>query len=684
MKRSIFIFFIVFIFFSSLYAGGIDVAIMDLEPLGVKKSMALTVSEILRSEFVKNPLFNVLERTRLKSILNEQSLQLSGMTIASKAVEVGKLLNVKKLIFGSISSIDSKYTKYILTLRMVDIESGAIEVSDSIDIPSDDNIKIAVSSIVKKIAKNINIIGTVKLVQDDYVFIDLGESTGISQDDKLSILNMKLIKDRNGKIIMREETPVANIKVVKADKKGSKCEIIKSWSDIKVGMAVKLGEKAYTTPTEKRKGNITVKSYPEGAKAFLDGEFIGLTPVSLKNLETDKYTVEIRMGGYESYKARINLSSGRNIVIEKELEKIVEIEDVLSGIKIPRRTTDPDIAAIKALLPGWGEYYNGYKTLSIVNIFQISGYIGLGYMWLGNKASADKKMNENYPQQPYDFYAVMDYYPAKYGSSLYSKYSLYTIGYAALVYLYSILDSYASADDLFRFVEITELKFGFFKYSSGSTQSDDTFTGINRSVPVPPSFNEMVRNTKGSDVGGMMSLGFRSRRFDLLFEMDITSGKQLVGVESHLKVPVVENFFVIGGINYIGNFNSGRNVEYSKESPASDLNELMAPVIGLSYESYKILFSVDVSPFASGAAVLYHLNNSSDTWTSKTIIKNLTGYYFKGRFDFYFSAKFGLSLVTKYIALADNDDIKEMAKLGLPTIIKHNDIIIYLTPVFRF
>jgi len=662
-----------------LFSAGLNIAIMDLEPLAVKKSVALTATELLRTEFVKHPVFNVLERSKLKEILKEQSIQLSGMTTAGEAVEVGKLLNVKKIVFGSISKFEGKYVKYVITLRLVDIENGAIEISESINVPSLEELSDACSKIVKKIAEKISINGEIKLIEANTIYIDIGSALGIKKGDRLTVIDIKLIKDKEGKIIMREENVAGELEVISSDENGSKCKIVKKIREIKEGMIVKKSSTEIAGTLEK--GNITVNSIPEGAKAYLDGEFIGTTPVVLRDINPGEYTIEIRHPGYESYKGKIHLTEGRNITIERELDRIVEIEDMLLGGKIPRRTTEPKTALTKALIPGWGAYYNGYKNLGIMTGIQITTYIGLSCLFFNTALEEEDRMNQ--AADANSFWDTMEYHTSRYAYNFYNRMGYYFLGYTALVYIYSLIDSYLSADDPFRYIEYTEIKVGGLYYKTKTSQTEDKFTSPDRSTPPPAAFNDSVKDMKSTYSGGFITFGYKSKRFDMSFWIGVSSRPLFIGTESHIKLPLSEKFFINAGMIFEGNMGNPENVEYTNTKPQSMLGNCIGPVIGISYESPVILFSIDYSPVLIGSAYMFVIGNSTSSWTENILMEGLKGYYIKARLDTYFSARFGLSLEGKYIELNKRyDDAMETEKLSV--IEKHTDLLIYFSPVFRF
>ncbi|MBA7651415.1 hypothetical protein ES703_59234 [subsurface metagenome] len=162
MKKALFL-CLVFVLCTSRYlsAEAISLGITQVEPIGVEKKTARLVEELLQTEFSRLPLFRLVERGKLDSILNEQQLQLSGITSAESAVQAGNILNVQKVIFGPIGYYESDYIKYLLSLRLVDVEKASVEAAESIQIRSGEEILEAVAKIVERISEKIELSGRV-------------------------------------------------------------------------------------------------------------------------------------------------------------------------------------------------------------------------------------------------------------------------------------------------------------------------------------------------------------------------------------------------------------------------------------------------------------------------------------------------------------------------------------------
>jgi TolB-like protein len=107
-----------------------QIAVLDLEGRGASVSETASLTDRLRTHLVNTAAFVVLDRGNMEEILNEFNFQQSGCTTAECAVEIGKMLNVQKMVTGSIGQIGKTYT---IDISVVDVESSRIERSLSQD-----------------------------------------------------------------------------------------------------------------------------------------------------------------------------------------------------------------------------------------------------------------------------------------------------------------------------------------------------------------------------------------------------------------------------------------------------------------------------------------------------------------------------------------------------------------------
>ena len=128
MKHILFVLILLSLSISS-FADRIPIAILDLDAKGVglKKGVADVVTESVRYEFSKQKDFDLVAREKMEQLAKEKAFQLSGCTDISCAVQIGKALNVKKMVVGSVGKLG---LKYLVFLRVVDVEKENVECSD--------------------------------------------------------------------------------------------------------------------------------------------------------------------------------------------------------------------------------------------------------------------------------------------------------------------------------------------------------------------------------------------------------------------------------------------------------------------------------------------------------------------------------------------------------------------------
>jgi hypothetical protein len=101
-------------------------AVIELDGTNTPPLQVALVSHIIRNAFVNTGLFVVLDRENMDKILKEQSLEKFGLFTGEDAAQVGRILNVNKIVMGSIFSIQSGF---FMEIRIVDVNTSHIEKS---------------------------------------------------------------------------------------------------------------------------------------------------------------------------------------------------------------------------------------------------------------------------------------------------------------------------------------------------------------------------------------------------------------------------------------------------------------------------------------------------------------------------------------------------------------------------
>lgn len=100
-----------------------NIAVMDLEGLGLSSVESRIITSRLRTDLVNTQKFVVIERAKMNDILQEQGFQLSGCTSDECVIEAGKILGVQAIVAGELGKLGDMYT---LSIRLVDVETGTV------------------------------------------------------------------------------------------------------------------------------------------------------------------------------------------------------------------------------------------------------------------------------------------------------------------------------------------------------------------------------------------------------------------------------------------------------------------------------------------------------------------------------------------------------------------------------
>ena len=103
------------------------IAVVGFRPSGeISASGALALSNIVNNEIIESGRYTVVDRRNVESLLEEMGLQYSGATTQETIVELGRILNATKMVFGTIGQLGEKY---IIEIQLIDVQTARIEKS---------------------------------------------------------------------------------------------------------------------------------------------------------------------------------------------------------------------------------------------------------------------------------------------------------------------------------------------------------------------------------------------------------------------------------------------------------------------------------------------------------------------------------------------------------------------------
>ena len=100
------------------------VAVLDLDAKGLSKEEAEILSGRLTSELIALKKYEIVERTQMFKVLDEQKFQHSGCTDSECAVEIGQLVGAEYLMIGKIIGFPGLYQ---IDIKIVNVEDGKVK-----------------------------------------------------------------------------------------------------------------------------------------------------------------------------------------------------------------------------------------------------------------------------------------------------------------------------------------------------------------------------------------------------------------------------------------------------------------------------------------------------------------------------------------------------------------------------
>jgi len=107
-----------------------NLAVAEFEARNVSAMDAAAISDFVRTELVKTGSFNILERRNMEHLLSEQKFQMTGCTTEECAVKMGQVLNVQRIIIGTLLKFGAKW---YVNADMIDVESAKIISSEKVE-----------------------------------------------------------------------------------------------------------------------------------------------------------------------------------------------------------------------------------------------------------------------------------------------------------------------------------------------------------------------------------------------------------------------------------------------------------------------------------------------------------------------------------------------------------------------
>lgn len=265
------------------------IAVLDFSNTGgISNEESITLTNRLRSMLVQANTMIVLERGKMEEILGEQGFQQTGCTSTECAVEVGKLLNVQKMVSGSIGRIGETYT---IDLVLIDVSTAAIEKSFFNDY------KGAIDGLLKVMAGMADQISRLGVTPEEEVQTQAFGALEINTTPKKATVLL------DGTAIGESPKSLSQIKTgfhrVEIRNNGYASETRE--------VEIKKGETAKINIKLLRKYKLSIKSDPSPAEVYIENQRFGVTPIEKSINENAKFTLSIKKENYQDWTKEITV-----------------------------------------------------------------------------------------------------------------------------------------------------------------------------------------------------------------------------------------------------------------------------------------------------------------------------------------------------------------------------------------
>ncbi|MBU1875166.1 PEGA domain-containing protein, partial [bacterium] len=303
------IFIIAILLFSSFLFSQGNVAILDLDAIGITNIEALTLTEELRTKIVNTNKFAVMERERMDQILAEQAFSLSGCTSTECVIEVGEILLVDMMIAGSVGKIGETYT---VNLKLFKVETSQIiqSVSERYQ-GTKDGLLDAVG------VAGLKLMGVIPIKQQ-VVPINKVEETGSGDfffksdpDGSRVLIDDKEIEGKTTPFIYEGvKSGMHHIRFIKGD------YIAEEYVRLLPGEV-----NTISVSLKKAKVDLKIISDPPEAQIMVDGIIKGVTPVMINDIDAGNHTITLTYHGYCEYNDTIDVKPDEINRIDIKLSK---------------------------------------------------------------------------------------------------------------------------------------------------------------------------------------------------------------------------------------------------------------------------------------------------------------------------------------------------------------------------
>ena len=105
---------------ASLFAQNDRIAVLELKSENITEPEVKAITERMRTSLVKYDFLKVMERSKIKDLLQEQSYQYQAYFSEEEAVQAGRMVGANYILAGSVQELESGY---YVSARLIEVET---------------------------------------------------------------------------------------------------------------------------------------------------------------------------------------------------------------------------------------------------------------------------------------------------------------------------------------------------------------------------------------------------------------------------------------------------------------------------------------------------------------------------------------------------------------------------------
>ncbi len=368
---------------------GVLLSVDEFKALGVERSVAESVGEILRTQLAGSKRLRLLEETGRLYRLQRKSARFRDLSAEKNLLRLGELLESRRVLTGSVSRLD---TLLVITVRLVDAETGVTLAGEMVEhATGPGSLGETVRSLARKVLAHFPLTGRVLEVRGDTLLAELGLVDGLLPGQELTVLDLA---DRKNNRPEWSGEPVRSARVKVADLDERTCRLVPlipraaeglgpgatvisvtdaGFGDVLSGLG-DISPSESVDKTEEAFGAVLIESEPTGALVALSGLDVGRAPVKVAHLAPGRHPLLLYLPGYhevddsvealpgtlQEYSFKLERRTGRLTIVTSQPDVTLRIDTLELIVPGTGTVTLEDFPAgqhrIHASKPGYQSY----------------------------------------------------------------------------------------------------------------------------------------------------------------------------------------------------------------------------------------------------------------------------------------------------------------------------------------